>query len=101
MPRMRHRAARTAACALLAAALAGAPSVARADGPPRTVPRTDLRAALKCQGSVKDAKTTPLMLVTGTAVTGDQFYALGKPALDWYGHPVCYLNFPDFTTADI
>ena len=60
-----------------------------------------MRAAFKCAGKVAHAKRTPVMLVTGTGVTGDQTYALGKPALDAYGHPVCYINFPDFMTADV
>ena len=41
------------------------------------------------------------MLVTGTGATGDEAYAIGKGAFDAYGHPVCTVNFPDFTTADI
>ena len=41
------------------------------------------------------------MLVTGTGATGEQAYAIGKGAFDAYGHPVCYVDFPDFTTADI
>jgi hypothetical protein len=41
------------------------------------------------------------MIVTGTGVTGAQLYAIAKPSLDAYGHPVCYVDFPDFTTADI
>ena len=41
------------------------------------------------------------MLVTGTGATGDEAYAIGKGAFDAYKHPVCTVNFPDFTTADI
>ena len=41
------------------------------------------------------------MLVTGTGATGDEAYAIGKGAFDAFGHPVCTVNFPDFTTADI
>lgn len=104
MRRLRERTGRAAACALLVAALGSLPSAARAaapGGPRLTVPRSDLRAALKCHGAIEDATTTPLMLVTGTGTTGDQLYALGKASLDAYGHPVCYVNLPDFTTADI
>ena len=41
------------------------------------------------------------MLVTGTGATGDEAYAIGKGAFDAYKHPVCTVNYPDFTTADI
>ncbi len=93
--------ARLAAASLLVAAIAAAlAGPASAAGPRLTVPRADLRAALKCDPGVAHATKTPLMLLTGTGTTGDQFYAIAKPALDAYGHPVCYLNFPDFMTAD-
>jgi hypothetical protein len=41
------------------------------------------------------------MFVTGTGATGDQGYLIGQDAFKAYGHPTCYVNFPDFTTADI
>ena len=41
------------------------------------------------------------MFVTGTGASGDQGYLIGQGAFEAYGHPVCYVNFPDFTTADI
>ena len=41
------------------------------------------------------------MIVTGTGVSGDTAYAIAADALAAYGHPACYVNFPDETTADI
>ena len=41
------------------------------------------------------------MFVTGTGATGEQGYLIGQSAFEAYGHPVCYVDFPDFTTADI
>ena len=41
------------------------------------------------------------MFVTGTGATGDQGYLIGQGAFESSGHPVCYMNFPDSTTADI
>jgi hypothetical protein len=41
------------------------------------------------------------MFVTGTGASGDEGYLIGQDAFKAYGHPVCYVNFPDFTTADI
>jgi hypothetical protein len=86
---------------VLAVAVLAMAAPAAASGPDLTVPKAKLRAALECVGQIEDATRTPLMLVTGTAASGDQAYALGKGALDGYGHPVCYVNFPHFTTADI
>jgi hypothetical protein len=74
---------------------------ATASGPKLTVPKADLQAAFKCPIDPTNASKTPLMFVTGTGATGDQGYSIGQDAFEAYGHPVCYVNFPDFTTADI
>jgi len=76
-------------------------ATAQAAEPRLTVAEPKLRAALKCTPGVKDAKRTPVMLVTGTGASGDEAYAIGKPAFDAYGAPVCWVNFPHHTTADI
>jgi hypothetical protein len=86
---------------LVAAALVVSGSPASAAGPKLTVPTADLAAALHCPIDPTSATQTPLMFVTGTGATGDQGYLIGQPAFEAYGHPVCYMNFPDFTTADI
>jgi len=77
------------------------PSLATATGPRLTVPRADLRAAFKCPLDPTNATRTPIMFVTGTGATGDQAYLIGQGSFERYGHPVCYMNFPEFTTADI
>jgi hypothetical protein len=59
-----------------------------------------LAAAYHCPVPIK-GKKTPIMLVTGTGYTGDEAYAIGKPAFDTLGNPVCYVNFPFRTTGDI
>ena len=74
---------------------------AGASGPKLTVAKADLAAAFKCPSDPTDATTTPLMFVTGTGATGEQGYLIGQDAFEAYGHPVCYVNFPDFTTGDI
>ena len=86
--------------AVLAVVAISAPS-AMASGPPLTVPQADLAAAFKCPIDPANATTTPIMFVTGTGASGDQGYLIGQDAFTAYGHPVCYVNFPDFTTADI
>ena len=85
-------------CGLLALA---APASAR-PGPKLTVAPQKLAAAFHCHGpEIRNASRTPIMLVTGTGATGEQAYAIGKDAFDVAGYPVCDVDFPDFTTADI
>jgi triacylglycerol lipase len=91
---------RSSAIAVAICALAGAAPAAAAD-PPLTVPKAKLDAALHCHGKLHEAKRQPIMLVTGTGATGDEAYAIGKGAFDGYRHPVCTVEFPAFTSADI
>jgi hypothetical protein len=85
-----------------AASSASSASPARAvKEPPITVGRAALRAAYHCKEAVKGATKEPIMLVTGTGATGDEAYLIGKGAFLHFGHPVCYLNYPFFTTGDI
>ena len=90
-----------ATCATLGAVLAVGPTSAIASGPRLTVPQTDLDAAFKCPIDPTNATTTPIMFVTGTGASGDEGYLIGQDGFKASGHPVCYVNFPDFTTADI
>jgi hypothetical protein len=90
-----------AVAVIAAAALAVTASTAMASGPKLTVPQADLEAAFNCPVDPTNATVTPTMLVTGTGASGDQAYLIGQGAFENYGHPVCYMNFPDFTTADI
>jgi hypothetical protein len=83
----------------LALALGAAPAVAKE--PPLTVSKAKAAAAMHCHGKVRGARREPIMLVTGTGATGEEAYALEKGAFDALGHPVCDIDFPDFTTADI
>ena len=91
---------RSAALAAAICVLAGAAPAAAAD-PPLTVPKAKLDAALNCHGKLQDATRRPVMLVTGTGATGDEAYAIGEGAFDAYRHPVCTVNYPSFTTADV
>ena len=90
-----------AALVAILGALALGASAARASGPRLTVPEADLAAAFKCPIDPTNAATTPIMFVTGTGASGDEGYLIGQDAFKAYGHPLCYVNFPDFTTADI
>jgi hypothetical protein len=81
-----------------AAALAGPAAAAE---PGLTEPKAPHAAAQKCTGGVDDAQRTPLMVVTGTGASGDEAYAIGKGAFDHQRIPVCWVNFPNHTTADV
>lgn len=87
---------------LITVAALAAPSAASAADPVLTVPQATLDAAVHCTGPALNSTTlTPIMLVTGTGATGDDVYGITKSAWDLYGHPVCYVNFPDQMTADV
>ncbi len=92
---------RIPALVLTLAVLAAVPATAAAADPPLTVSKAALAASLKCAGTLKGAAKQPLMLVTGTGASGDEAYAIGKAAFDTWGAPVCWVNFPAFTTGDI
>jgi hypothetical protein len=87
--------------ALLILAGAACASSAQAAEPPLTVSKAALASALKCSAGVSHATRTPVMLVTGTGASGDEAYAIGKPAFDQSGTPVCWVNFPHHTTGDV
>ncbi|MDX6364810.1 MAG: hypothetical protein QOC85_3831, partial [Streptomyces sp.] len=102
-PKRTRRRRRSRACIALAALTVSlaAGGTAHAAEPRLSVPRAELAAALKCSDGIDRATRTPIMLVTGTGVSGDEAYGIGKPAFDEHGAPVCYVNFPDHTTADV
>jgi hypothetical protein len=92
--------ARAALAGVLVLVLAVA-APAQAREPRLTVAKRTLDAALHCTTGIDNATRTPVMLVTGTGASGAEAYAIGKPALDAYGAPVCFVDFPHFTTADM
>ena len=97
MPAIRS-ASRFLPLACVLALIAAAPAAAE---PKLTVEKAKLDAALHCTDGIDDAARTPLMIVTGTGASGAEAYGIIKPALDLYGAPVCYVDFPNFTTADV
>ncbi len=86
--------------AALPATVAGSPPK-RTPGPPIAIPRAQLEASYHCHGEIAGARKQPLLFVTGTGATGEEGYLIGKGAFDAAGHPVCDVDFPDYTTADI
>jgi len=88
--------------ALLAFTALAIPASSAAAEPALTVPQATLDASVKCVGpALKGTKLTPILLVTGLGATGDEAYNITKGAFEAYGHPVCYANFPEKTTADL
>lgn len=89
---------------LAAAALAGVPAAAKQrhyQEPKIAIPATELEAAFHCHGEIEDATREPVLFVTGTGATGEEGYLIGRGAFEAFGHPVCDVDFPDYTTADI
>lgn len=101
----------------LAAALAGlalgvpVPAASAADrphapvdrtGPPLTVPRAKLEAAITCKGDFADASKPAVLLVPGTFVNAEDFYGWNvMPALAARGIPYCAVSAPDNNLGDI
>lgn len=102
MQTCRWRVTVVAAVALMAVLAVAAPALARE--PRLTVPASKLKAALHCQPQVREAKATPVLLVTGTGFTGQEGWVEagnGVEAMRAAGHPNCYIDFPNYTTGDV
>jgi hypothetical protein len=89
-----------AALLIAAVALSNAVPAAAAE-PQLSVPRAKLTAAFHCTTKIRNASKEPILLSTGTGAAGSELYASLKPALDAYRHPSCYVDYPDYTTADV
>ncbi len=97
-----RRARAAAVLATLALLALAAPAAAkRVWEPPLKVPRIELEAAFHCHGEIVPGGPQPLLFVTGTGATGEQGWLIGHGAFEALGHPVCDVDFPDYTTADI
>jgi len=84
--------------------LPGTAASAKTKRPPEpriAIPKTELEASFHCHGEVAGTSVEPVLFVTGTGATGEESYLIGKGAFDAFGHPVCDVDFPDYTTADI
>ena len=87
--------------ALLLPSAVAAAKPKRPPEPRIAIPRTELEASFHCHGEVEGTKVEPVLFVTGTGATGEESYLIGKGAFDAFGHPVCDIDFPAYTTADI
>jgi triacylglycerol esterase/lipase EstA (alpha/beta hydrolase family) len=95
-----------AAAAFVAAALPSAAGASYAPlnhrGPRLEVPRTQLRAALRCTPSVRTDAREPILLVPGTTMTPEVNFSWNyEPALDALGLPYCTVELPDRAMSDI
>jgi hypothetical protein len=66
-----------------------------------TVSKRKLQQALSCEGRIAKGGRQPLIFSTGTGTTGREGLSLVGGALTRLGRPVCAVDFPDMTTADI
>jgi triacylglycerol lipase len=79
-------------------------AVPAAADPALRVPKRKLNRALHCHPQVRDARTEPVLLLTGTGAKGTDTWASEpdfQATLRGARHPSCYLNFPRFTTGDM
>jgi hypothetical protein len=88
------------ACAAFAATALAKPTKQPPE-PKLTVPRAELEAGYRCEGTVVSGGPQPLLFATGTSTSAEEGYILVHSAFEALGRPVCLVNFPDFTTADI
>lgn len=71
-------------------------------GPPLSVPLSKLKAALKCEAGVRDAKVEPVLLSPATGVTAKENYSWNwEPALSKLGIPGCAYTAPHNTLGNI
>jgi hypothetical protein len=92
------------AAALAVPAAASALEYAPVDrpGPPLSVPKADLDAALTCTANLATATRPPVLLSPGTTVTPDEDFSWNwEPALTQLGIPWCAVEVPGHTMADI
>lgn len=90
-----------AVLAIVASLVLAAATAAAAKEPRIAIPRTQLEGSFHCHAELAGATREPVLFVTGTGATGEQGYLIGKGAFDAFGHPICDVDFPDYTTADI
>jgi pimeloyl-ACP methyl ester carboxylesterase len=105
---VRRRRFASGALATLAAALAmpGAAHAAFAPpdtpGPPLSVPKDKLAAALDCTGGLGRASRAPVLLVAGTTLNPEvEFSWNWEPALSQLGWPYCTVALPNDGMSDI
>ena len=71
-------------------------------GPPLSVPREDLAAALDCPSGLARAARAPILLIPGTTLNpGVEFSWNWEPALAKLGWPYCSVTLPDDGMNDI
>jgi hypothetical protein len=85
---------------ILAAAMAAAKPRTPPE-PPITIGAPELEGSFHCHGEITPSGPRPILFVTGTGATGEEGYLIGRGAFEAFGHPVCDVDFPDYTTADI
>ncbi len=96
--------AAAAVVAILATPAAGEAAFAPpgTPGPPLSVPRHELAAALACTGHLGRADRAPILLVPGTTLTPKVEYSWNwEPALTKLGRPFCTVTLPGNAMGDV
>jgi triacylglycerol esterase/lipase EstA (alpha/beta hydrolase family) len=71
-------------------------------GPRLEVPRSKLRAALRCTPTVSTDPREPILLIPGTTLTPQENFSWNyEPALNALGLPYCTVELPDKAMSDI
>jgi hypothetical protein len=93
---------RVLACAVLVLTLCPALARAQDSGPPLSVPRQELDAALQCPASLGGASRAPVLLIPGTNLEPRSNYDWNyEPALTAAGIPWCAVELPRYAMGDI
>ena len=77
------------------------PASAAAREPALTVSKRKLDRALTCETAPARGRPQPLIFSTGTGTTAADGYGLIRAAIRRLHRPVCLVDYPDYTTADI
>jgi triacylglycerol lipase len=79
-----------------------APVGAMASGPKLSPAKGKMRAALTCNGNLRHAKRTPVLLVHGTFADSKINWSWNyKKTLPRHGRPACTVDLPDLSSGDI
>ena len=81
---------------------AAAAAAIRPQGPPLSVPKPKLRAALQCTGDLGATRRTPVLLASATTVSPRENFSWNwQPALSARGTPWCTVFTPNHNMSDI
>jgi hypothetical protein len=78
-----------------------AASPAHAADPKLSVAKRKLDRAVTCEGRIGPKRPAPIVFSTGTGTAAEDALTLVREGLKELRRPICAVDYPDFTTADI